>query len=88
MAPMRVFAKYLKNGLADLHQTLWLLRQLYRSSLKYKAWEYVSHCCHGNQLMGEYLAKNMIKEANFPIFFYSSQMMLKSGRNIRWVEIL
>ena len=39
--------------------------------------------------MGECLAKNMIKEANFSNFFSdSSQMMLKLGRNIRWVEIL
>ena len=36
-----------------------------------------------NQLMGECLAKNMIKEANFSIFFSdSSQMMLKLGRNL------
>ena len=28
--PLRVFAKYLKNGFADLHKTLLLLRQLYR----------------------------------------------------------
>ena len=34
MAPMRVFAKYLKHGLADLHQTLGLLRPLYKSSFK------------------------------------------------------
>ena len=27
------------------------------------------HCCHGNQLMGECLAKNKIKEANFSKFF-------------------
>ena len=47
------------------------------------------HCCHGNQLMGECLAKNMIKEANFSnIFSESSQMMLKLGRNMQWVEIL
>ena len=33
--------------------------------------------------------KTIIKEANFRIFFSdSSQMMLKLGRNIRWVEIL
>ena len=39
--------------------------------------------------MGECLAKNMIKEANFSKFFSdSSQMMLKLGRNTRWVEIL
>ena len=36
--------------------------------------------------MGECLAKNMIKEANF--FSPSSQMMLKLGRKMRWVEIL
>ena len=37
-----------------------------------------------NQLMGECLAKNMIKEANFSkIFSESSQMMLKLGRNMR-----
>ena len=31
----------------------------------------------------------MIKETNFPKFFSdSSQMMLKLGSNIRWVEIL
>ena len=41
------------------------------------------HCCHGNQLMGECLAKNMIKEANFSKFFSeSSQIMLKLGRNM------
>ena len=39
--------------------------------------------------MGEWLAKNMIKEANFSKFFSnSSQMTLKLGRNIEWVEIL
>ena len=39
--------------------------------------------------MGEHLAKNMIKEANFSNFFSdSSQMMLKLGRNMRSVEIL
>ena len=39
--------------------------------------------------MGECLAKNMIKEANFSKFFSdSSQMMLRLGRNMRWVEIL
>ena len=39
--------------------------------------------------MGECLVKNMIKEANFlSSFADSSQMMLKLGRNIRWVEIL
>ena len=32
MAPLRAFAKYLKNG----HETLGLLRQLYRSSFKIK----------------------------------------------------
>ena len=39
--------------------------------------------------MEECLAKNLIKEANFSIFFPdSSQMMLKLGWNVRWVEIL
>ena len=39
--------------------------------------------------MGECLAKNVIKEANFAKHFSdSSQMMLKLGRNMRWVEIL
>ena len=39
--------------------------------------------------MGECLAKNMIKEADFfKTFSESSQMMLKLGRNMRWVEIL
>ena len=39
--------------------------------------------------MGECLAKNMIKEANFSKFFSeSSQMMQKLGRNIPWIEIL
>ena len=39
--------------------------------------------------MGECLAKNMIKEANFSKHFSeSSQIMLQLGRNIRWVEIL
>ena len=47
------------------------------------------HCCHGNQLMGKCLAKNMIKEAKFSkLFSDSSQMMLKLGRNMRWIEIL
>ena len=37
---------------------------------------------------GRCLAKNMIKEENFSkIFSDSSQMMLKLGRNMRWVEI-
>ena len=27
--PLRVFAKYLKNGLANLHETLWLLKCIY-----------------------------------------------------------
>ena len=35
--PLRVFAKYLKNSLADLPETLRLLRQLYRSSFKIKS---------------------------------------------------
>ena len=36
-----------------------------------------------------YLAKNMIIKANSSKFFSdSSQMMLKLGRNIGWVEIL
>ena len=57
--------------------------------LKVKVCGWVIHCCHGNQLMGERLAKNMIKEANFSKHFSdSSQMMLKLGRNIRWAEIL
>ena len=39
--------------------------------------------------MGECLAKNMTKEADFSKnFFDPSQIMLKLGRNIRWVEIL
>ena len=48
------------------------------------------HCHHGNQLVGGMpLAKNMIKEPNFQkLFSDSSQIMLKLGRNIRWVEIL
>ena len=33
------------------------------------AWGQVIHCCHGNQLMRECLAENMIKEANFQNFF-------------------
>ena len=37
--------------------------------LKLKACGKVIHCCHGDQLMGECLAKNLIKEANFTIFF-------------------
>ena len=32
--PPEGFAKYLKNGSVDLHETLWLLRPLYRSSFK------------------------------------------------------
>ena len=41
------------------------------------------------KITGECLAKNMIKEANLSNSFSdSSQMMLKLGRNIRWVEIL
>ena len=39
MAPRRVFAKYLKNDLADLHETL---RPLYRSSFKNEKFEYRS----------------------------------------------
>ena len=86
----RVFAKYRQNSLADLHETLWLLRPLYRSSFKkLKVWGQVNHCCHGNQLIGECLAKNMIKKGNFSkIFSNLSQIMLKLGRNIQWVEIL
>ena len=39
--------------------------------------------------MEKCLAKNMIKEVNFPkIISDLSQMMLKLGKNIRWVEIL
>ena len=39
--------------------------------------------------MGECLAKNMIKEANFSkLFSYSSQMMLKLGRNMRRVQMM
>ena len=39
--------------------------------------------------MGGCLAKNMIKEANFPKNLSDSgQMMLKLVGNIRWVEIL
>ena len=45
--PLRVFAKYLKNGLTDLHLTLGLLRQLYRSSFTLKTWGWVIYCCHG-----------------------------------------
>ena len=37
--------------------------------------------------MMESFVENMIKEASFPIFSDSSQMMLKLGRNIQWVEI-
>ena len=36
--------------------------------------------------MGKCLAKNMIKKAKF--FSDSIQIMLKLGRNMRWVEIL
>ena len=47
------------------------------------------HSCRGNQLMGECLAKNMIRRANFSKKISdSSHIMLKLGRNIRWVEIL
>ena len=53
MTNLSVFAKYLKNGSADLHQTLSLFKT--KSSFKYR-----------NQLMGECLAENIIKEANFP----------------------
>ena len=35
--PLRVFAKYLKNGLVDLHEILWDLEPLYRSSFKIKS---------------------------------------------------
>ena len=35
--PLRVFAKYLKNNLANLYETLWLLRPIYRSSFKIKS---------------------------------------------------
>ena len=35
--PPRVLAKYLRNGFADLHETLGLLRQLYRSSFNIKS---------------------------------------------------
>ena len=35
--PPEGFSKYLKNGLADLHETLCLLRPLYRSSFKMKS---------------------------------------------------
>ena len=43
----------------------------------------------GHSLLSqEYLAKNMIKEANFSkMFSESGQMMLKLGGNMRWVEI-
>ena len=34
---LRVFIKYLKNGLADLHETLRFLRQLYSPSFKIKS---------------------------------------------------
>ena len=38
---------------------------------------------------GECLAKNMIQEANFLKFFSdSSQIDVKLGRNMQWVEIL
>ena len=41
----------------------------------------LGNCCHGNQLMGECLAKDMIEEANFSKFFsYFS--------DIQWLEIL
>ena len=62
-APLRVFAKYLKSGVADLHETLRLLRPLYRYLLKSKVYIWVIHCCYGNQFNGECLAKNVIKEA-------------------------
>ena len=79
--PPRVFAKYLKNGSTDLHQTLQLLyRTLYWSSVNIKS---LGDC------LGERLAKNMIKEGNFPKKFSdSSQLRLKLGRNIRWAVIL
>ena len=35
--PLRVFAKYLKNGSANLQETLWLLRPIYRSSFEIKS---------------------------------------------------
>ena len=38
MAPLRVFAKYLQNGLANLHETLWLLNQYIGHPLKLKVW--------------------------------------------------
>ena len=34
--PRVFFAKYIRNGLTNLHKTLWILRKLYRSSLKIK----------------------------------------------------
>ena len=36
--PPKVSAKYLKTGLADLHETLSLLRPLYRSCFKIESW--------------------------------------------------
>ena len=56
-APLRVFAKYLKNDLTDLHQTLRPLRLLYRSSFEVKNLGIGHYCCYGNQLMGECLAR-------------------------------
>ena len=35
--PPQGFAKYLKNGLANLHETVWLLRPIYRSSFEIKS---------------------------------------------------
>ena len=65
-APLTVFAKSLKNSLANLHETLWLSRPLYKSYFKIKS---LRIDYHGNQLIEECLAKNMIKEAFFSKFF-------------------
>ena len=56
-------------------------------TLKIKSLEKVIHFCHGNQLMGSTWLITLSGGKFSRLFSDSSQMMLKLGRNIRWVEI-
>ena len=87
--PLRVFAKYIKNGLANLHETLCLLRPIYMSSFKIKSLKIDHSLLPWKPINGGVFGKKHDRRGKFfKNFSDSSQMMLKLGRNMRWVEIL
>ena len=77
--PAECFAKY-------LDKTLWLLRPLYRSSFKVKSLRIGHSLLLWQPINGG--SARLKAWSNRQIFQFFFLMMLKLGRNIRWLEIL